>query len=231
MLLNQVSAWILICYFYILSRPVSLDKRFVICGTLRWWFCILFGLSFNESNGIWLANCNLILGSNSSLLLIQVSADKRSDTGAEIFGQSEQLGKTSSKKKRKETPLLRPVRPVNFMCLFHDLLCLFDTHGLTSCAGDMHLQWPICPCLETIASSGKVSNFIVNFPCNILLLSFRLDNRMWLLITFLLNSNWCQICWKQWPDTVVMLIRSVLNLRIWHHIHFWFLILWINECG
>ena len=53
----------------------------------------------------------LILGSNCSPLSMQVSGDKRSSTGTDNIVQAESSGKTSSKKKRKDTPLLRPVRP------------------------------------------------------------------------------------------------------------------------
>ncbi|XP_071720190.1 uncharacterized protein [Rutidosis leptorrhynchoides] len=50
------------------------------------------------------------------VILKMVSADKKSDTGAENIGQSEQSGKTSSKKKKKDAPLLRPV-----ICICNDL--------------------------------------------------------------------------------------------------------------
>ncbi|KAJ0518376.1 putative AAA+ ATPase domain, ATPase, AAA-type, core [Helianthus annuus] len=50
------------------------------------------------------------------VILKMVAADKKSDTGTENNIQSEQSGKTSSKKKRKDTPLLRPV-----ICICNDL--------------------------------------------------------------------------------------------------------------
>ncbi|KAI3743117.1 hypothetical protein L1987_60820 [Smallanthus sonchifolius] len=50
------------------------------------------------------------------VILKMVSADKKSDTMTENTIQSEQSGKTSSKKKRKDTSLLRPV-----ICICNDL--------------------------------------------------------------------------------------------------------------
>ncbi|KAK9068723.1 hypothetical protein SSX86_012838 [Deinandra increscens subsp. villosa] len=50
------------------------------------------------------------------VILKMVSADKKSDTGTESIIQSEQSGKSSSKKKRKDTALLRPV-----ICICNDL--------------------------------------------------------------------------------------------------------------
>ncbi|XP_076898557.1 uncharacterized protein LOC143552157 [Bidens hawaiensis] len=50
------------------------------------------------------------------VILKMVSADKKSDTATENINQSEQSGKTSSKKKKKDTSLLRPV-----ICICNDL--------------------------------------------------------------------------------------------------------------
>ncbi|XP_024983880.1 chromosome transmission fidelity protein 18 homolog [Cynara cardunculus var. scolymus] len=50
------------------------------------------------------------------VILKMVSADKRSGAGTENIVQAESSGKTSSKKKRKDTPLLRPV-----ICICNDL--------------------------------------------------------------------------------------------------------------
>lgn len=48
---------------------------------------------------------------------MQVAGDKRSDSGVENIVQTEQSGKTSSKKKKKDTPLLRPVGSI-YLCSY-----------------------------------------------------------------------------------------------------------------
>ncbi|KAK1426376.1 hypothetical protein QVD17_15047 [Tagetes erecta] len=50
------------------------------------------------------------------VILKMVSADKKSESGTDNLTQSEKSGKTSSKKNRKDTPLLRPV-----ICICNDL--------------------------------------------------------------------------------------------------------------
>ncbi|XP_023767316.1 uncharacterized protein LOC111915909 [Lactuca sativa] len=50
------------------------------------------------------------------VILKMVAGDKRSDSGVENIVQTEQSGKTSSKKKKKDTPLLRPI-----ICICNDL--------------------------------------------------------------------------------------------------------------
>lgn len=90
----------------------------------------------------------MILGSNVLLLSMQVSADKKSETGTDNIIQSEQSGNTSSKKKRKDTPLLRPVRSIN--CTY---IVKCDNLVLLVCIifmGRLHIQ-VICICNDLYA--------------------------------------------------------------------------------